>query len=261
MQDNTISLLVVGNKFRNLTRHPNTLTYDQLELALQKMIETNPLDATYMVSLGQGLSDEQSDKLKRLVKSNQVLTKHIRLKENTAIERSSKNFTHKHAEENILISDPFKIEKNEYAAYLMINDECAEMSDHVTGQHLQGMLLVEAARQLTLAVTEKYFIEESQRKNVGFVTDKLEVNFKHYAFPIETFMQYTIDRVRGVNSINRSYQVTIQFIQSHRIVAEVKYGFSTFNKNFLYEKENEAALDVLKTLGSEEGIVYDTAAA
>lgn len=74
---------------------------------------------------------------------------------------------------------------NIFESHLMLNDRCAEMSDHVTGQHLQGMILIEAARQMTLAVTEMYFIDSNDREKISdfrvrmrlFCKDKLE-NFK-----------------------------------------------------------------------------------
>lgn len=100
--------------------------------------------------LGQGLSYFERKKLESLSKKRK-----IRNIVNQGLKLASNPVTHKHKTSNIMISDPQKIAKDRFNAHLMVDAQCAEMSDHITGRHIQGMVLIEAARQMMLACAEK----------------------------------------------------------------------------------------------------------
>ncbi|MBD2810814.1 hypothetical protein ID853_07945 [Xenorhabdus sp. Vera] len=73
--------------------------------------------------------------------------------------------THKHKRKNVLISKTIKTGDTSYQCHLLIDDDCAEMADHVTGQHIQGMVLLEACRQMINSVSERFLIKTGRNKS------------------------------------------------------------------------------------------------
>lgn len=237
------SIIVVGNKFKQFAQHSPVMTFEEITNFIEQKKYTFQY---YTLHIGQGLQEEQINEIKQLVsQKNHAPFFTLDLYRD---DRSNKILTHKHLIKNILISNPKQISEKKYEMALMIDENCAELSDHITGEHLQGMLLIEAARQATLAVTEKYFITEEKRKSVGFVTNSLETKFLSFSFPIETKIVYEIIQNRGILDTNRSFKVNVQFIQNQQVTTEIVYGFSLFEKDFLHEKEQSAAQIAIENL-------------
>ena len=75
--------------------------------------------------------------------------------------------THKHNHENVLISKPNKLEENIYLSELIVFQNNELIIDHQTGLHVQGMVLIEAIRQMFIAVVEKFF--QKKRNHMLFL--------------------------------------------------------------------------------------------
>src|SRR5439155_12080056 len=112
-----------------------------------------------------------------------------------AFQRASGKLSHKHLPSNTLISHPYESDiADVYEASLLVDDACADMSDHVTGQHLQGMIFIEAARQMFLAVSECYHLRDQSDKTFYFVINSFNVSFHAFAFPVRTQIRYHVLR-------------------------------------------------------------------
>lgn len=221
---------VVGDKFINFAnKHENVCVFSEFLLLL-----SNKIVCVTKVILGQGLSNEERSVIKLLSMHDGMLVDN-----DLEIEFASLRDTHKHNVSNILISDPVRLTNgNVFSAHLLINDDCIEMSDHTTGEHIQGMILIEAARQMTIAVTEKFFIRNLGQ--VGFTTDGMETEFIRYVFPIPCVMNYVVQSHRGIDNNNR-FKVLIEFHQYDELCAKVVYEFSTFSNNLLKQVELDLA--------------------
>ncbi|MDP1217553.1 AfsA-related hotdog domain-containing protein, partial [Klebsiella pneumoniae] len=68
---------------------------------------------------------------------------------------------HKRKKANILITSPEKRDEDNYCARLILQDASELLCDHQTGQHIQGMVLIEAARQTIIATSEKFLLAEA----------------------------------------------------------------------------------------------------
>ncbi len=229
-------IYIVGDKLKNFCLgKSNVKTVDSFCNFLN-LITTNKIHEKIIAMLGQGVSDTQVFKMDSIIKKKN-LQNHITIIGLHKKERSSRIQTHKHKHKNRMISSPQRIGVNKFESYLMLDDRCAEMSDHVTGQHIQGIILIEAARQMTLAVTERFYITEGDRNDVGFITNKLTVDFRGYIFPCEVKLIYRILECKTKMRINSKFVVNIEFIQEDVTKVEVIYDFSTYQKKFLTDKE------------------------
>jgi A-factor biosynthesis hotdog domain len=111
----------------------------------RRLLLRNADAAPQQVLLGQGSSNADSE----------VLT-HARARAfvHEQEPRASVEQTHKRADEHVLITRLKPIGDHSYQCELYVNEVADRLSDHVTGQHFGGMLLVEAGRQACIAALE-----------------------------------------------------------------------------------------------------------
>lgn len=147
---------IVGKQFSEFANNKKTVVLtDDLSSLLQN--DQNEADnVKYIVGQGHSVS-----KINEILKNLKDENKKIAL-DRATFEIADRSLTHKHSEKNILVSAPRKLDTDNYSANLLI-DSPAELEDHVTGQHIPGMLLVEASRQMFIAVMEKFFLKKSRR--------------------------------------------------------------------------------------------------
>lgn len=239
------NILVVGDKLKNLSVHSNVYTISSLK-RLIKYNEDYINPEKYIVHFGQGLSELQVKEILKIVEchgmSDRIIFKDSRL--NT---KSNSRLTHKCLSKNIMISEPIKINDEIYHCDLMLEDDCDEMNDHVTGVHIQGSVLIEAARQMVLAVSEKYFISADFKRKLNFVTHKIDTTFHQYIFPIPVVMKYKVSEMKMSRNNNFSSSVHISFVQNDYVASEIFFKFSVLDAEYLSEQEISLAALCIKS--------------
>lgn len=229
------NIYVVGDKFRNYIDDVDIIGFSQLLFMLKRLKARKNNAPSISIWMGQGINTSEIRLFNQLIKKYH-LERQVNICGDNPLDKASNTLTHKHHQKNTLISDPQKMDDEHYVSKLLIDDDCAEMSDHLTGQHIQGMTLIEAARQQTIAVTEKYFVGKDE--NVGFSTDSLATEFYQYVFPLSCELQYTIISKRKFGC-NAKYKVNVEFVQNNKICLKVVYQFSVYEKSYLKGKESQ----------------------
>lgn len=230
---------VVGDKFKGFATHENVYTYSEF------IAEAAKTEVINRVILGQGLNSDQRLTLKALCKNGKI-------EQIDGIDMSfaKSTDTHKYAQKNILISDPIEIERHSnYQAQLMINDECAEMDDHVTGQHIQGVIYIEAARQMMLAVSEKYILPIEQAGNSYCALLSVVVKYHQFSFPLITNIIHEISGLTFKGSKHSATSNT-SFYQGGELVAEVIICYLFNDKKYLEKKEIQLAAVALDRMSN-----------
>lgn len=157
-------------------------------------------------------------------------------------------FSHKHKSENALITLPRAAGPSQYISQMVIDRNCAEVSDHTTGSHIQGMVLTEAARQMILAVLESHLFEQHRRGTFYVVLDKLDAQFTRFAFPLPTSIRCTVDRHDVDKRGNVICTFSLAAEQSLEIVATFGLSVRCYEKSFMRKLEvaqAEAAVNQL----------------
>lgn len=222
---------IIGDKFYEFAKSSHVISLSEFFI---KMKNDNFSNDNQVFYFGQGLSDYEKD----------VVTTYCQ-KNNIAIFNSNQSaesaLTHKLKQENIMITEPSIIGNNNYQCYLVINDDCAEMSDHVTGRHIQGMVLIEAARQMMLAVSEKYILGKDGQGKAYCILNNIITTFKQFIFPIEVVMNHIITDVQSLRNGVYSVKCTTQFIQSNQIATEIEIEYKLYDKNIMAKREEQIA--------------------
>lgn len=229
------TIKVVGNKFKNIANGESIVIYNDF---IDKLANNSIQDD---VMFEQGVNEREvivAEEMADNINLNSYFDKTV---------RCPKNLTHKSKEYNTLISEPVKAASGyEFNSYLLIDDDCAELSDHVTGKHIQFMVLVEAARQMVNAVTEKYL---SNSKMI-FLASDLNLKFFKFVYPFETKMSYRVleSKMKAVG--NGKMSVLIDFIQASEVRCSIKFDFTILERSFVSKIEDSG----LKELTEENEV-------
>lgn len=233
-------MFVVGDRFINFTIGKNIITVSQLRglLTISSMMIFQNSQMAF--SPGQGLSDADISDILTLAKQSC----HSQNFDFSALERRARRApasqSHKHQVENTLISQPQRRSDHDYRLELLIDDKCELMRDHQTGQHLQGMLLLEAARQSFLAVSEAFFLPQDGPK-FYFVIHEMTARYAHFAFPLDAQILYRIREKDVANPLRQHFIADIAIEQGGLVVASFVTDFTAFEDARISSREQSLA--------------------
>ncbi|WP_111977030.1 AfsA-related hotdog domain-containing protein [Algibacillus agarilyticus] len=231
-------IYVVGERFARFIENENVISINQLEKNVFNNLPPK-VDSVYV--LGQGVSAERVNALLKSVEQNEDYRSKMRFPD---LDKSCKNLVHKENLANSMISKPIKLTNNHYEANVYIDDQCDEMRDHITGQHIPGMAIIESCRQMFLAVTELHYLK-GYKQNGYFVINKNTAEYFKFIFPLDIKIDYTVDSVEENRPGSFKFTVSMRVKQNEQICAELCYEFSTYEADFLKGKESQSALEAI----------------
>ena len=155
-------------------------------------------------------------------------------------ERCGFRHVHKHHPENSLLSLPRRVSESRFEADLLVDDAGELMSDHLSGQHLPGMILIEAARQMILAVTEEFF-SESLAGQRAYVWLGLDVTYGGYAFPLRTTLSYDIQTSDAAKRSRVGFTVSMKFQQGAVTPCSATSHFEVYAERVIEKLEQRLA--------------------
>lgn len=226
------TMLVVGDQYADFCTSDSTITLSKFD----QIIDAGEAGETQFV-LGLGLDHECVGKIPEF----QQRGINVMSRENLAALKT----THKHFEKNILISEPYKASEGRYTMELMLNDEQDRLIDHVTGKHVSGMALVEAARQACIACSEIEIDIFQAEKSLSFVWNNMDVSFDRFAFPLPTKISVDIS-VEDMGKSKKSMETRVLFTQENDVVCTIKNYFEVVPSRVLNHLENRSADALIK---------------
>ncbi|MEH6909383.1 MAG: AfsA-related hotdog domain-containing protein [Oceanicoccus sp.] len=229
-------LLVVGDKFASYVAHKEAVTVSEL-LALLSMSKTrsNTSDRTVLVP-GQGIGDESRQALLRAAASSQNVSDFDFSLWHNLPERASPVHSHKTNSRNVLVSVPRQVASNVFELDVMIDEDCELMTDHMSGQHMQGMVLMEAARQAMIVVIETHLMPDYDI-DYSFIADSLSVNYSNYGFPVTAITRITFTKIETDDAKLLKFASTADVMQCGHSVAEFTMALSAVEKNRMSKQE------------------------
>jgi hypothetical protein len=239
MPNSSRTLIVVGIRFQGFSsEHPDVLTISQLLEDLQSGLYGQ---AGELLTLrpGQGVSPAEWDRLQAVV--NRVGVADRMLLEPVAAETLGTDEVHKRHPDNALIAALRSTGPGVYRAALRIHNDNELLLDHQTGQHVQGMVVVEAARQMFLAVTERYYVEPELRGGYYFVIESMRTSFENFLFPLAAEIEYKVLDAAVGDPTRLAFTAEIAVHQAERRCALTEVSFSAFESELIEGKEHRRA--------------------
>lgn len=233
-------LLVIGDKFASYVQGKDAVTLSQLRGLLSLSLPLPNQGVTLLVP-GQGLSDESIKLLlEEAARSPNVAFFDFSLW-HTLPKRAPKAISHKHIPANTLISEPRQTAVDEFELHFLIDEDCELMNDHQSGQHVQGMILIEAARQAIVAVTESFLLPKNGTE-YAFVLNSLSVSYSHYTFPVGAVLRCNILEKITDNPRRLSFSAEIDVEQCGQVVSKFTLAIGAMEKSRISKGENMQAL-------------------
>lgn len=230
------AVYVVSNRFARFADNESVLTY---ETALTHI--TSLIRICNCVMLGQGLNPNEVQHIKQLVLRADKQPQ-VRVVEWVS-QKAPKDLVHKLNERNVLITAPVRKSAQLFNAQLVVDDDCAEMSDHQTGEHIQGTVLVEAARQMFMACTLMYSMAPEFRNQTGpikFTLSQMQVVFHSFIFPVTTRIELEYGAV-DAQGAGASGSCQVRYYQFEQLCCEVFCAANAFPEKTLGFLETRSA--------------------
>lgn len=233
-------IFVVGNKFRDFSSNEEVMTIGELQ-QLTRQGQLDMLPSGTLLLAGQGVREYEIQ---------QILDAAEAMPASASIDlrgllcrpaRVSRLHTHKHQLQNSIISHPVRLSDTHFEMALMLDERSELMSDHQTGQHIPGMILIEAARQTFLAVTEEYFIGPDDHHRYYFVINSIDVRFQGFVFPIDATLRYEIVDQNIENRDRMRFDTLITVEQGGKSATQIAIQFTAFLADKIEGKERQQA--------------------
>jgi hypothetical protein len=154
-------------------------------------------------------------------------------------ERAPLALTHKHAAEHVLIGPPRRVDHDSFMFDVVLTSVQDRLSDHVTGQHVSGMLLIEAGRQAAAVALET--VHDDKSIDYAATWSALRASFQHFAFPLPMTIHAAVDSGDHARANRVDTRVAITIRQLDRIVAELEYEIPLTRMTLLKKLEQRAA--------------------
>lgn len=227
--------LVVGDKFSGFAAGKSAVTLSQLKGVLTLPGGLLASGDRLILIPGQGLGDRDVAEIADLAESSALAGCLDLSLWSNAPKRADGCRSHKRHVHNTTISEPWRVAEDTFEMDVLIDDEGELMSDHQTGQHIQGMILFEAARQSFLAVTEAFYLPQDGEKRY-FVIDEMSVRYKRFVFPYAAKLRYV---VREAETIGRRFRFVVEaaVLQGGAEAATFTMGFSVNSEARLMQIE------------------------
>ncbi|WDE11566.1 AfsA-related hotdog domain-containing protein [Thalassomonas haliotis] len=241
---NTENMIIVGDKFDCFADNDGVLTASE---ALHILRNNLLSDKKIRFKLGQGLNDTQVSLLVKTAKDAGLAN----LLEFGETVKSGRSYVHKHQERNSMLTLPKRISESKFVVDVMIDDDCDEMGDHVTGHHVQGMVITEAARQAFLAITEAFFLKDNDFSSY-FVINSLNTQYLNFVFPLPITIEYEIIEHKEKKQGAHFFDVVMNAVQNGTVCSVVTTSFSTYNSQWLEKKEQQLACEAIQYVRDNE---------
>ncbi|WP_338883778.1 AfsA-related hotdog domain-containing protein [Xenorhabdus sp. TH1] len=236
-------LIVVGEKFTEFAeRNENVLTVHEFE----HFVWSGEIANVKKIIFGQGVQlddiartihtihQNYPNKIQGIINLNDIYYQN---------NKELQKLVHKRKKENILITSPEKQDNGNYKSKLILQDSSELLCDHQTGQHIQGMILIEAARQAMIATTEKYFLRDAgiNMEEKYFTLTSLNVSFLSFVFPLPVTVSLKVlsQKITKYGKFTGEYSIT--FEQNKIKTAEINFIFSVYDFNYITQKEGSQA--------------------
>jgi|TARA_R110002167_G_scaffold184717_1_gene385225 hypothetical protein len=224
--------LILGDEIIEKIDCEISIRYSELLEALEK--KDKHIYEGVIFHIGQGLSQSERDTLYKI--SSQQKLFDINGKKSTI---ELKEMVHKKKSHNVMISEPIKND-DIYTSTLLLDDSCDEVSDHVTGLHIQGIVLFESCRQMMLAVSERFLFKKLTSKDqMRCILNTTNTDYLCFAFPVETQIKMKVENNKQVKKRQFCFKSTFQITQNERVVAIIQIDFLLVSEQNIAKLENK----------------------
>ncbi|WP_285691151.1 AfsA-related hotdog domain-containing protein [Actinoplanes sp. NBRC 103695] len=238
-EDEPGTLFLVGDVFAEFAEHEGVMTVSQLARQIRKGALPRGAGAA-SVTLGQGVSQFDVQFVRDTL-ARHGLTDVVVIDDRALRDRAGREIAHKHRAENVLISVPRRTGPGSFESDLLVDSGNEVMSDHLTGRHMQGMLAMEAGRQMFIAVAEQHYLPPEAVGNSYFVIDTFATRYRNFLFPLPATVRCKVLSHRSPHRTRTTFSCDLAVLQGGWDTAVMEVRFTAFDARVSHAKETQAA--------------------
>jgi hypothetical protein len=243
-------IAITSTVFQSLGRRPGIYTVDDLAVEFEEgMIDPESEHLNFI--FGQVFTQNEIKKIRTLMSKAGMGKGNI----NNLLEPVTAKTVHKKNPLNALISPIVKTD-SDYSCNLIVPAGNDMVSDHVTGEHISGMVLIEAARQMSMAVIDSRFQDGKKRYQI---INELSADFVTFIHPFDTRMTLHFDefRIKG----DKCYiDCKVNMYQADEVRTSIRLTGMAFLIEFARKMEDKSVGRMLRNLGVDQQIRQDVGA-
>ena len=235
------SAIIVGDCFSGYSQNQFVYTVSSFAKMLRAVVggKTDSSALPKKIHWGQGVGTHERGYITGIISKLGRTTAPL-ISENRS-KLAGRTHVHKCNPHNVLVSIPKRETDTRFVSDLIIDARNELLIDHATGQHVQGMVLLEACRQMFLAVTEEHFMENDTPVDTYFVIKSMGIKYKAFVFPIDAHVVYTLINLQRKTSGRIEIDCSISILQSGLECAVCEVSYTVFDADQLSAREAELA--------------------
>jgi hypothetical protein len=217
-------VVVVADRFARFARGDRVFTLSGL-LALLATGGPDAPGCHWVVHLGQGIDPADGDLLETACeKSGET----VRLADPEAFRRplAGPETVHKDRPENVLLAGVHSPSPERCRAELRIHRDNELVLDHHTGEHVQGIVIIEAMRQICIAQFETAIRPGLPPAAYAGVWKRIDMSFEDFLFPLPATVESVIVESDVARATNLKFRATTAVRQQDRTVATAVIEYS-----------------------------------
>lgn len=244
-ESRSVTLVLVGDQFAAFAAHAGVATVSRFVADVRSGHYDAP-QSPVGVDWGQGTTPYDLEYVREALAARGVLD-HFQVA--ASLEPAAGRYScHKRREANALVAGLRLIGEHRYQAALLVHPDNELMLDHQTGEHLQGLVVIEAFRQMLIAVCEQYVVIGLPPREYGYVWHSLQMDFENFLFPVHTGLECQFEQVDLSDARRVRMAATLQVDQAGTRCGLARIEFSALDARSMAVTEHRLARGRLDAL-------------
>lgn len=237
-------VVVVADRFAPFADGERVLTISDLLMRVSRKPSADP-HRTWMVHVGQGIESRDWQLLESACQDN--VTARMAAREAPFGAQVSPAVVHKLRPENVLLANVRHLTTGYCAADLRIHCDNELVIDHRTGEHVQGMVIVEAMRQICIAQFETDYRRDLPDFEYAGVWKRINLSFQDFLFALPATVAADVTFSDLSRPTNLKFRVRTSICQNGNEVASAEIEYSMIKQERFANLEHAKATRASQT--------------
>jgi hypothetical protein len=232
------TVFLVGDQFDAFATHPAVRTVSGFVAEVRAGCFDN-LRGPLSICWGQGVTSYDREFVRDGLRARGLLDSVLLESEEPAV--VSRSRTHKRREANAVLAGLRRTSEDSYRASLRLHPENELLLDHQTGEHLQGMVVIEAFRQMFISVCEQFVAIRWPERRYCYIWHGMDLRFENFLFPVHADVECLVRQADLADPGRLRFSVDLTVHQAGQKCASARIDFTAFDNDGLTPKEHRQA--------------------
>jgi hypothetical protein len=232
------TVCLVGDQFETFAGHPAVRTVSGFVAEVRRGC-FDKLRGPLSISWGQGVTDYDREFVRDGLRARGLLDSV--LLESEEPPPVSRSRSHKRREANGVLAGLRRTSEDSYRACLRLHPENEFLLDHQNGEHLQGMVVIEAFRQMFISFCEQFVAIRWPERSYCYIWHGMDLRFENFLFPVHAEVDCLVREADLADPNRLRFAVDLTVHQAGRSCASARIEFTAYDKDKFIGKEHRMA--------------------